>query len=321
MAKQRIVWTKLWSDPWVRKLDSDGKLLWVYLLTNDKTNMAGVYEISIEDMLLETKIKREKILKLLRKFAIGEGWIEGQKTRTFNGSLRKNNETARTFNEHARIQYRNGWMLIGNFLGYQNLNPKVLLGIRKSLERVPEWARAYVIDRLSHLNLNLNLNSNTPPYSPPSRGSNKDDPEIKKPPPRRGRPKKPKVEEPRLPGTLIDVEKCSNAIGSYKAAFPRQIVTEQQVKQIQATVDWKRPEHKAAWGLTVERYFLNFDEEKGTYDPSKIGNVLSLFRNELAKLEAKNGTRTKTETDATNRDRKSGVPEGSTARRVRAKTL
>ncbi len=68
MAKNRYIETTFWIDKYIRTLDRDGKLLFVYLLTNSFTTIAGIYEIPLEQMALDTKIPQEKVDELLKKF-------------------------------------------------------------------------------------------------------------------------------------------------------------------------------------------------------------------------------------------------------------
>ena len=42
--KQRYVNTRFWNDTYVSSLDPIEKLLFIYLLTNEHTNISGVYE-------------------------------------------------------------------------------------------------------------------------------------------------------------------------------------------------------------------------------------------------------------------------------------
>jgi len=66
--KLRSINTRFWEDPYVEDLPPLGKLLFIYLISNDKTNIAGVYEISIKTISYETGIKPEEVQKLLKKF-------------------------------------------------------------------------------------------------------------------------------------------------------------------------------------------------------------------------------------------------------------
>lgn len=68
MSKLRSVSTAFWSDPFVEELTPNQKLLFLYLITNDKTNMLGIYEVSIRKISFETGIKKDEIEKGLKAF-------------------------------------------------------------------------------------------------------------------------------------------------------------------------------------------------------------------------------------------------------------
>jgi hypothetical protein len=68
MSKLRSVNTCFWSDPWVEDLTPTEKLLYLYFITNEKTNMLGVYELSIKKISFETGIDKQTIQKALKGF-------------------------------------------------------------------------------------------------------------------------------------------------------------------------------------------------------------------------------------------------------------
>ena len=45
MANYRQIHTQIWRDNWFLDLEPDEKLLFIYLFSNDSTNLAGLYEI------------------------------------------------------------------------------------------------------------------------------------------------------------------------------------------------------------------------------------------------------------------------------------
>jgi len=54
MAKQRYISTSIWDDDWfVEQLNVPEKLFYFYLLTNEHTNIAGIYKISIRKISQE----------------------------------------------------------------------------------------------------------------------------------------------------------------------------------------------------------------------------------------------------------------------------
>ena len=142
MAKQRIINTRFWDDSYIAGLSPTEKLLFLYLLTNPLTNIAGVYELPSRRAAFDTGISEDAVEKTLRKF-------ERDGKAVING----------------------GWIGIVNFIKYQTLNPKVRQGIAAELKKAPKA----VVDRLSidyrrlgidyeglsHLNSNLNINRNS----------------------------------------------------------------------------------------------------------------------------------------------------------------
>jgi len=97
MSKLRSISTSFWNDTWVEELSANEKLLFIYLLTNDKTNMLGVYEISIKKMSFETGISKENIEKYLNNFSL------------------KN-----------KVLYKNNHVVLVNFLRHQNFNENMM---------------------------------------------------------------------------------------------------------------------------------------------------------------------------------------------------
>jgi len=68
MSKLRSVSTFIWSDTWFEDLTSNQKLIFIYLITNEKTNMLGIYEASIKKISFETGVKKEDVQKCLNQF-------------------------------------------------------------------------------------------------------------------------------------------------------------------------------------------------------------------------------------------------------------
>ncbi len=68
MATQRYVSTSFWDDQWVQALDPSEKLLYLYLMTNPLTNIAGVYKITVRRMCFDTGFNESTINHVLEKF-------------------------------------------------------------------------------------------------------------------------------------------------------------------------------------------------------------------------------------------------------------
>lgn len=135
MSKQRYINTRFWDDNYIVTLDPLEKLLFLYLITNPLTEISGAYEIPLRRIAFDTGIDREMVLKIFDRFADAD-----------------------------RIIYRDGWILICNFIKHQSNNPKIVKGIETSVSRCPDWIKdrlSVAYQELSHLNSNTNTNSNT----------------------------------------------------------------------------------------------------------------------------------------------------------------
>lgn len=68
MSTQRYISTSFWDDEWVQDLDPSEKLLYLYLLTNPLTNIAGIYKITLKRMHDDTGFNKDMITKILTRF-------------------------------------------------------------------------------------------------------------------------------------------------------------------------------------------------------------------------------------------------------------
>ena len=68
MSKLRSINTAIWSDSWFEELNPTAKLLFIYLITNEKNNMLGVYEITLRKISFDTGIDKTTIEKALKEF-------------------------------------------------------------------------------------------------------------------------------------------------------------------------------------------------------------------------------------------------------------
>lgn len=75
--KQRYVNTRFWNDTYVSVLDPIEKLLFIYLLTNEHTNISGVYELPFKIMAVETGIDSSIFKKILPRLKDRIRYIEG----------------------------------------------------------------------------------------------------------------------------------------------------------------------------------------------------------------------------------------------------
>jgi hypothetical protein len=137
MAKQRYINTHFWDDGYIRGLTATEKLLFLYLLTNPLTNIAGAYEIGLDRMEFDTQIGRETLEQILKKFQLDK-----------------------------KVAYREGWVFIANFIKNQSMSDKVLIGIVDAAKRCPDWIKDSIYTRYHTLSIRfdiLNLKSNIKP--------------------------------------------------------------------------------------------------------------------------------------------------------------
>lgn len=110
MATQRLVNTNFWRDSYVINLDPIEKLLFLYFLTNPATTLAGVYEVDVRLVALDTGIDRDMVVKIMARFC-----------------------------KDGKMYYEKGWLILMNFVKHQRLNPSIKLGIEKAILELPKW--------------------------------------------------------------------------------------------------------------------------------------------------------------------------------------
>lgn len=64
----RILYTKLWKDEFVAELNPTEKLLFIYLITNERVNIIHCYEVSDREIAFDTGIDRGIIARSKEKF-------------------------------------------------------------------------------------------------------------------------------------------------------------------------------------------------------------------------------------------------------------
>ena len=109
MSKLRSINTVIWSDPWFELLKPSAKLLFIYLVTNEKTNMLGVYEISLRKVSFETGISETDIDKFLKEFELNK-----------------------------KIRYAENRVLLLNFLKHQNYNFNMMKSAIRTYNELPK---------------------------------------------------------------------------------------------------------------------------------------------------------------------------------------
>lgn len=139
MAKHRYINTHFWKDNYIINLDPTEKLIYLYLLTNPLTNIAGIYEINIKEIANDTGIIKEIIDTILKRFE-----------------------------RDNKLKYCGGYIIIKNHLKHQDFkSPKIQSGIADIINSLPTEIHdlsipyVYGMDTLSHLIQSKSIKPNT----------------------------------------------------------------------------------------------------------------------------------------------------------------
>ena len=76
---KRYVSTSFWDDEWVQTLTFTEKGLYLYLLTNPLTNIAGVYKLADRRIVFDTGLEEKEVRMIMDKFeAAGKAYRYGE---------------------------------------------------------------------------------------------------------------------------------------------------------------------------------------------------------------------------------------------------
>ena len=123
MADYRQIHTKIWNDEWFLDLDSQEKLLFIYLFSNPRACLAGIYDIPLRVIAFDTALDLAVIAEALKKFE-----------------------------SKGKVFYDNGWVFIPKLVKYNAGNiasPKVKANLRVTIDAVKDnrlkqlWIRHY----------------------------------------------------------------------------------------------------------------------------------------------------------------------------------
>lgn len=113
MAKERIINTRFWNDGFVSHLDPIEKLLFIYFLTNEHTNISGIYELPLKIAAVETGIDPSMMEKIMPRLS-------------------------------PKVSYESGYVIIPNFVKHQHFDSgNVQVGIKRELSLIP----SHILDK------------------------------------------------------------------------------------------------------------------------------------------------------------------------------
>lgn len=93
--KTRIIYTKFWQDKYITSLKTEEKLLFAYLITNDKIGLSSIYECPIRNISFDTGLNIKLIERTLTRFEKDEkfarfgDWICILNSKKYNANLYK----------------------------------------------------------------------------------------------------------------------------------------------------------------------------------------------------------------------------------------
>lgn len=133
MSKKRYVDDSFWTDPYIEKLDTIEKCVFIYLLTNPLCNVAGIYEISLKRLAYDLGLDKQNADGILNRFV-----------------------------RDGKLLRVDDWIIMVNFGKHQVLNPNMEAGVRRIIGELPEKVKALKgFESLSYFTL-LNLTYRTP---------------------------------------------------------------------------------------------------------------------------------------------------------------
>ena len=110
MAEYRTIQTKIWDDEWFSELKPDAKVFFIYLITNHRASVAGIYKLPIKSACFECGLSRQRIEQLYEEFA-----------------------------EAGKVYHENGVVWVVKLRNYQSTqSSKVQIRIDKDLSEIPD---------------------------------------------------------------------------------------------------------------------------------------------------------------------------------------
>jgi len=107
----RVIKTKFWQDEKIQSLACNSVYLFIYLLTCPYINKTGIFELSANYILLETKLSLEEFGKAKKELS-----------------------------DNKKVFFFNGWIWVVNALKHNRYDVGKLtsIGFRKELENIPK---------------------------------------------------------------------------------------------------------------------------------------------------------------------------------------
>jgi len=112
MPTYRQIHVKIWKDGWFLDLPSDHKLLFIYLFSNERANLFGLYDLPLKVICFETELDPDTVTEGLARFT-----------------------------EEGKAFYEDGWVWVRSLLTYNAPNlgsPKIQGHLQNVLAEIPD---------------------------------------------------------------------------------------------------------------------------------------------------------------------------------------
>lgn len=133
MSSNRYISTSFYDDAWVSELDPSEKFMYLYLITNALTNIAGVYKITKKRISFDTGFNIDTVSHILNRFE-----------------------------EVGKACLCNEYMIIPSFPKNQSLNENMKKGLIDIVSKLPEE----VIIRMDELDYSFDISAFLPKDEP-----------------------------------------------------------------------------------------------------------------------------------------------------------
>lgn len=134
MSTQRYISTSFWDDEWIRKLNPSERYIYLYLLTNPLTNIAGVYKTTMDRICFDTGYEPKVIETIFKRFSADR-----------------------------KAFFHNGYIIIPSWPKYQKADQrsKIRAGIEAIIKELP----FEIIEFLKKIGYKYPINASKIPYA------------------------------------------------------------------------------------------------------------------------------------------------------------
>ena len=111
MAEFRNIHSKIWKDDWFTELAPDEKLVFIYLFSNERASVCGMYEMPIKFIAFETGISLDRVSEIMD-----------------------------TLSRAGKVLYEGGVVWVVNLPKYNNSgsSPKIAVRAARDVEMIPD---------------------------------------------------------------------------------------------------------------------------------------------------------------------------------------